>query len=129
MLTMFKVSISLKVSVALEVPVSLEVSVSIAIGKGPFTTAVVIVIATALEFTRETSRLRELMLRRRIEVVAGGWIREVRFDSWGTLVANGFSVRVAEEPGGVVGLLHSVCCGGRGGRGGYLYSPSGAISS
>jgi len=103
----------------LKVPVSLEVSVSIAIRKVPFTTALVIVIATAFEVTRETSRLSELVLRGRVEVVAGGWIREVRVDSWGTLVANGFSVRVAEEPGGVFGLLHGVCCGGRGGRGGY----------
>ena len=112
MLTMFKVSVSVEVSVFVKVPVS------IAIRKRPFTTALVIVIATAFEFARETSRLSELVLRGR--VVAGDWIREVRFDSWGTLVANGFYVRVAEEPGDVVGLLHGVCCGGRGGRGGYL---------
>jgi len=119
-LTMFEVSVSPEVPVSLKVSVSIEVSVSIAIRKGPSTNAVVIGIATALEFTREISRLSELVLRGRVEVVAGGWIREVRFDSWGTLVTNGFSVRVAEEPGGLVGLLHGVCCGGRGGRGGYV---------
>jgi len=89
----------------------LKVSVSIAIRKGPFTTAPVIVIATAFKVTRETSRLRELVLRRRVEVPVRGWIREVGFDSWGTLVANGFSLRIfAEEPGDVVRLLHDVCC-------------------
>lgn len=87
--------------------------------KTPVLTAFAIVIVTAVEVTRETSRLwlrlRELMLRRRVEAM-GVWIRKIWVDSWGTVVANGFTVgRVADEPGDIVGLLHGVC-GGRGGR-------------
>jgi len=94
----------------------LNIPVSIVVMTSPFTTAFAIVIVAVVEVTGETSRLRELVLRRMVEVVVGSWIWEVRVDSWGTVVANGFSVGgVAEEPGNVVGLLHDVC-GGRGGR-------------
>ena len=99
--------------------VVLRVSVSIVVMEGPFTTAFATIIIIAVEVTRETSRLRELVLRRRVEVNVGGWIREVWADPWGTVVASRFSTRrVVEEPGDAVGLLHGVCgvCGGRGGR-------------
>ena len=95
----------------------IKASISIAVVESPFATALVIVIVAAVEATREASGLRELVLRRRVEIVVGGWIREVWVDSWGTLIVDGSSIRaVAEEPGGVVSrLLHGVC-GGRGGR-------------
>ena len=91
-----------------------KVSVPIAVVEIPFTSAVVIVDVAAVEITGEASRLRELVLRRRVEVVVWGWIWEVRVNSRGTVVANGTTVGgVAKEPGSFVGLLHGVC-GGRG---------------
>ena len=95
-----------------------KVSVSITIVKTPFKTALATTTVTVVEAAWETMmlRLRQLVLRRRVEAVVGSWIWEVWIDSWGSLVANGFSTRgVTKEPGGVVGLLHGVRSG-RGGR-------------
>ena len=106
-----------------------EASICIAVVETPFATALITAIVVVVEAIREPRGLRlglrELVLRRRAELVGGSRIREVWIDSWGTLVVNWLSSGgIAKEPGGVVRLLHGVCCG-RGGRAscedGYIY--------
>jgi hypothetical protein len=48
------------------------VYVSVAVGETPFTIAFTTVTVTAVETAGEASRLRKLVLRRRVEVVVGG---------------------------------------------------------
>lgn len=94
----------------------IKVTVSIAVVETSFATASVVAIVPAVEATRETTRVMGLVLRRTVEIVVGSWIWEVRIDSWRTLVVDGFSAGgFAEEPRGVLGLLHGVRSG-RGGR-------------
>lgn len=106
--------LTIRISVAVaEISVSVavvEISVFIAVAEISFDAAVAIIAVIAVEATGEALRLRELVLWRGVEAVLRG---EVWVDSGGTLVADGFSV--AKKPGGVVGLLHDMCCG----RGGW----------
>lgn len=94
---------------------TIRVSVPIAVAATPSDTTPVIATLIVVEATGESSRLRELVLRRGIEVVTRGWVWEIWVDSGGTVVKDGFPVGGLKEPGGVVGLLHGVCCG----RGGW----------
>lgn len=108
-----------------------EAFVSLTIAEIYVTTAVAIVIVTAVGAAGEASRwgFREIsrwrfgeLLRRVLEVVRSR-VWEVWIDSRRALVANGSRVGgVAEEPGDFIGLLHVVCVVEeevRGGRAGY----------
>lgn len=76
------------IAVVTHVSITVVTRASIAVVKIACTPAFAGVTIAVVETTREASGLRELVLRRRFEVVVGGWIWEVRFDSGGAVVVD-----------------------------------------